>query len=245
MLFVAGCGASKTQAVGREAKASVDYPPILEDAEGGAEATSGEEWPEANEVGSSDAVVDVPVEEVVGCPFVFAPAVRGRWFALSGEDYFIDEEGCPAAARTRLPPVVADPRVADCQGQVGRWGDEEDAATNYDGGHLLGHQLGGWGARLNLVPQAASFNRGNWAQIENALAGCDVLPDASVMLTVEVEYTGPTSIVPSAMGMRLEDARTGDRIEVWFPNLERGGVDGTGERARAVAWIKGLGCQPH
>lgn len=37
---------------------------------------------------------------------------------------------------------------------------------------MIGAQLGGWGARANLVPQIANFNRGNWAQMENAVASC-------------------------------------------------------------------------
>ena len=53
------------------------------------------------------------------------------------------------------------------QSSVGQWGDAEDPSNNYDGGHIIGAQLGGWGGRLNLVPWDNQFNGGNWALIEN------------------------------------------------------------------------------
>ncbi len=43
---------------------------------------------------------------------------------------------------------------------VGRWGDAENPSNDYDGGHMIGSQLGGWGGQANLVPQDANFNRG-------------------------------------------------------------------------------------
>ncbi|MFM2419691.1 MAG: hypothetical protein RL385_4414, partial [Pseudomonadota bacterium] len=110
------------------------------------------------------------------CPAHFAEQVRGTWQALGGQAYFIDALGRPAAARAFLPPIAADDaRDSACQLQVGRWGDALLPSEDFDGGHLIGHQLGGFGGRANLVPQAASFNRGNWAQLENALASCAAL----------------------------------------------------------------------
>jgi DNA/RNA non-specific endonuclease len=243
-LLFAGCGASRPPSITRPAPPPFAYPPVLEEDKNGADATAGGEWPGRRESNQDDEVEQEMLAEVMGCPPAFGPALRSRWYALSGEDYYIDDAGRPSAARTRLPPLLADPRDNACQGQVGRWGDEEDKATDYDGGHLIGNQLGGWGSRINLVPQEASFNRGNWAQMENALAGCDALPYHSITLTIEVEYPDAVALVPFSMRMRLEDVRSGERIEAWFPNVERGGDGGTAERAHAVAWLRALGCRP-
>jgi hypothetical protein len=41
-------------------------------------------------------------------------------------------------------PVRSGPdRIEACQGNVGEWGDAEDGENDYDGGHMIGSQLGG------------------------------------------------------------------------------------------------------
>jgi hypothetical protein len=89
---------------------------------------------------------------------------------FNGEHYFIDGAGRPARAYADLPPIAGEPRSPACRSDVGGWGDAEDPENDYDGGHLIGAQLGGWGRRANLVPQDANFNRGTWAVLENAMA---------------------------------------------------------------------------
>jgi DNA/RNA endonuclease G (NUC1) len=77
-------------------------------------------------------------------------------------------------------------RNNDCQGKVGGWGDTASPSNEYDGGHMIGSQLGGWGKRANMVPQVANFNRGNWAQIENTLADCGALVAGHLRYVVTV-----------------------------------------------------------
>jgi DNA/RNA non-specific endonuclease len=119
---------------------------------GGGEADRTEERPEfeqdAVEERDSQAVLDGSA--VLGCPAFFELAARGHWHALSGEQYYVDEMGRPSAAETVLPPIVRDEdRDAACQREVGQWGDRE-GLDDYDGGHLIAYQLGGWG---RLVPE--------------------------------------------------------------------------------------------
>jgi hypothetical protein len=179
------------------------------------------------------------------CPAHFAEQVRGTWQALGGQAYFIDALGRPAAARAFLPPIAADDaRDSACQLQVGRWGDALLPSEDFDGGHLIGHQLGGFGGRANLVPQAASFNRGNWAQLENALASCAALTPGRIVLLVQAHYLDDTAIVPFALSMTLRDAADDDAIVLTFENTARGGEPGAALRLQGLLWLRARGCEP-
>jgi hypothetical protein len=163
---------------------------------------------------------------------------------VSGQFYFVDEFGRPAGARASLPPLVADDaRDEACQGAVGRWGDASGTG-DYDGGHLIAYQLGGWGGRANLVPQNANFNRGNWAQVENAIARCDELEPGQLELSVVVEYDASDALVPSVMAMVLRDRRGGAETTLRFENVAQGGAGGPATCSEGVAWLRALGCGP-
>ncbi|TQF11727.1 hypothetical protein FJV41_32795, partial [Myxococcus llanfairpwllgwyngyllgogerychwyrndrobwllllantysiliogogogochensis] len=77
------------------------------------------------------------------CPKYFPSADRNIWHNFDGEYYFIDTAGRPSRAYKNLPPITAAPRVDSCQTTVGQWGDAENSSNDYDGGHLIGSQLGG------------------------------------------------------------------------------------------------------
>lgn len=100
----------------------------------------------------------------------FPVPLRATWHFADGEHYYIDEQGRPAAAFSLLPHRRGrSARARAVQLRVGRWGDalgDED----YDGGHLIGAQLGGYGRRANLVPQVATFNQGIWRHCEDRIA---------------------------------------------------------------------------
>jgi hypothetical protein len=120
---------------------------------------------------------------------------------------------------------------------------EEDAENDDDGGHMIGSQLGGYGGRVNLVPQDLNFNRGNWLQIENAAAACAALPEQQIFYLVRAEYEDETSLVPVTMSVTLENRRTSDSVSFTFANDDGGGPDGTEKRNQAVDFLTDQGCE--
>jgi hypothetical protein len=176
------------------------------------------------------------------CETTFPEGDRATWHAFDGEFYFIEAHGRPNRAYKYLPPIVEADRIEACQGNVGRWGDSEDESNDYDGGHMVGSQLGGYGGRVNLVPQDANFNRGNWVQIENTAAKCGALPDERIFYYVRAEYDDETSLVPKTMSLTLENRDTEESVSFTFKNVDGGGPEGTEQRTQAVEFLKAQGC---
>jgi len=148
---------------------------------------------------------DASTPTISGCRERFPDALCGAWHAFNGEYYYVDSSGRPSGALTSLPPVAKEPRNPTCQRDVGRWGDDENPSDDYDGGHMIGHQLGGWGARLNLVPQDVNFNRGNWLQLENQVAECGGLPAGSLLYDVRVD---PDTLIRLSQGEGVHTCTT-------------------------------------
>jgi hypothetical protein len=176
------------------------------------------------------------------CPKYFPSGDRNIWHNFDGEYYFIDGSGRPHRAYKYLPPIAAAARIDSCQLNVGQWGDAENPNNDYDGGHLIGSQLGGWGGRANLVPQDANFNRGNWAQLENKMATCGSLPSGRLRYYIGANYPNTTSLIPNNMTMELRNQSTGSSVLLSFSNVDYGGSNGTNERIRGVNWLSGQGC---
>lgn len=176
------------------------------------------------------------------CNETFPSADRNAWHSFDGEFYFIEADGRPNRAYKYLPPIVEAPRITSCQTTVGQWGDAENPSNDYDGGHLIGSQLGGYGGRVNLVPQDLNFNRGNWAQIENAAADCDALPDELIFYYVRADYGNSTDLVPATMSLIVENRDTGESVSFEFTNVDAGGPDGTNQRIEAVDFLAAQGC---
>ena len=154
------------------------------------------------------------------CPKYFPSGDRNIWFNFDGEYYLIDGSGRPSRAYKYLPPISAAPRIDSCQLNVGQWGDAENPSNDYDGGHLIGSQLGGWGGRANLVPQDANFNRGNWVTLENKMATCGGLPSGRIRYYIGANYPNSTALIPNNMTMELKQSVHGEpRVPVL---LERG-----------------------
>jgi hypothetical protein len=107
---------------------------------------------------------------------------------------------------------------------------------------MIGSQLGGYGGRINLVPQDLNFNRGNWLQIENAAAGCGALPAERIFYYVRADYPNSTDIVPSTMSLTLENRSTDESVSFTFDNVDAGGSDGTQQRVEAVGFLDDQGC---
>jgi hypothetical protein len=187
-------------------------------------------------------VHDVSQAAISDCPKYFPTADRNVWHNFDGEYYLIEGYGRPSRAYKYLPPIVAAARLETCQGNVGQWGDAENPSNDYDGGHLIGSQLGGWGGRANLVPQDSNFNRGNWLQLENKAALCGSLPSGRIRYYIGANYPNSTALIPNNMTMELRNQSTGSYVLLSFQNVDYGGTNGTTERHRGVTWLSNQGC---
>ena len=85
----------------------------------------------------------------------------------------------------------------------------------YDGGHLIATQFGGAGERINLVPQLATVNRGEFREMERQWAQA-VLDGKTVRVEVNPVYAG-SSQVP--IRIDVESWVDGVRTERSFPNV--------------------------
>lgn len=176
------------------------------------------------------------------CPKYFPTGDRNVWHSLNGEYFFIDGSGRPHRAYSYLPPIVTEPRSDSCQGSVGSWGDAENPSNDYDGGHLIGSQLGGWGKRANLVPQDANFNRGNWVQLENKMAKCASLPSGRLRYYIGANYPNSSTLIPNNMTMEIRNQSSGSSVSLSFANADYGGTNGTNEKNRGVSFLTNQGC---
>jgi hypothetical protein len=179
---------------------------------------------------------------ITDCPQYFPSSDRNVWHSVTGEYYFIDASGRPSRAYANLPPIVAEARSETCQANVGNWGDAANPSNDYDGGHLIGSQLGGWGKRANLVPQDTNFNRGNWAVLENKMAKCAVLPSGRMRYTIGTGYSNSTTLIPNTMTMEIRNQSSGASVLLSFQNVDYGGTNGTSEKNRGVTFLTGQGC---
>lgn len=179
---------------------------------------------------------------ITDCAQYFPAADRSTWFKVTGEYYYVDAQGRPSRAYTDLPPIATEARMTTCQTSVGQWGDAEDPANDYDGGHLIGSQLGGYGGRANVVPQQANFNRGNWVALENKMAGCGSLASKRLHYYISVGYANTTKLVPSTFAMEITNNASGASVSLSFKNAAGGGASGTSEKNRGVAFLDAQGC---
>ena len=179
---------------------------------------------------------------ITDCPQYFPSSDRNIWHSLNGEYYFIEGSGRPSRAYSYLPPIAAEARNDTCQGNVGQWGDAENPSNDYDGGHLIGSQLGGWGKRANLVPQDANFNRGNWLVLENKMAKCGSLPNGRLRYYIGANYPNSTALIPNNMTMEIKNQSTGASVFMSFANTDGGGTNGPSEKNRGVSFLTGQGC---
>ena len=193
----------------------------------------------AEEAGSETGRLGTTITE---CPQYFGSSYRSKWFTLKGaggsESHYVDASGRPGAAYKRLPPDVAAPRSTACQTDIGNWG---SPASSYDGGHLIGSQLGGWGKRANIVPQHYNFNRGNWKRIEDRLAQCDALAYAAVQYYIVVDYPNGSNLTPNAFHSYV-NVNDGGYVGGHFSNTSGGGANGRAESDRVINHLISRGC---
>jgi|GEM_PF-1090851 len=179
--------------------------------------------------------------DITSCPQRFPTADRTKWFRLVGaggpEDHYIDSRGRPLIAVKMLGPIMTAPRQTTCQTNVGNWA---SPPSEYDGGHLIGSQLGGWGGRANLAPQQYNFNRGNWARIENQLAKCGRLGNGAVRFVVDIDYPDASTLTPSRWRGDVFIGSASRRAS--FTNTHGGGPNGTTESTGMASWLQNRGC---
>jgi len=181
-------------------------------------------------------------QAITDCKKFFPTADRTKWHKFDGEYYYIDSSGRPNQAYADLPPIKAEARQDSCQTSIGQWGDAENPSNDYDGGHLIGSQLGGWGGRANIVPQDANFNRGNWAQLENKMAKCGGLATGAMRYSIDVGYPSSSALVPSSFAMTITKQSNGSKVTMHFTNVDGGGPNGTSERTRGTNFLTANGC---
>ncbi|NER60841.1 hypothetical protein G3435_14355 [Pseudomonas sp. MAFF212428] len=81
----------------------------------------------------------------------------------NGHTYVTDASGRVNSVEGQLSLTTMD-RNPYQQCKVGHCGNAGD-----DGGHLIASSLGGAGDKINMVPQAAKLNRGDWKRMENEM----------------------------------------------------------------------------
>lgn len=108
----------------------------------------------------------------------------------NGHTYITDAAGRVKTVEGKLDLTKMD-RNSYQQCKVGHCGNPGD-----DGGHLIASSLGGAGDKINMVPQAAQLNRGDWKAMENSLRK-DLEAGKSVSVRNEVTYSQSDSIRPS------------------------------------------------
>lgn len=194
------------------------------------------------EEGKASKIQEARPQAITDCAKFFPTADRTKWHSFNGEFYYIDSSGRPNKAYADLPPIKAEARQDACQTSIGQWGDAENPSNDYDGGHLIGSQLGGYGGRANIVPQDANFNRGNWAQLENKMAKCGVLATGAMRYSIDVAYPSSSALVPSSFTMVITRASNGAKITLKFTNVDGGGANGTAERTRGTDFLTANGC---
>jgi hypothetical protein len=185
---------------------------------------------------------DVTAAAITDCPKYFPSSDRNTWHNINGEYYFIESGGRPYRAYGYFPPIAAAARDDSCQLNVGQWGDAANPSNDYDGGHMIGSQLGGWGRRANLVPQDTNFNRGNWATLENKMAKCASLPNGRLRYYIGANYPNSTTLIPNTMTMEIRNQSTGASVLLSFQNTDYGGPNGTSEKNRGVTFLTNQGC---
>ncbi|MEF7615659.1 DNA/RNA non-specific endonuclease [Aquincola sp. MAHUQ-54] len=83
-----------------------------------------------------------------------------------GQQVFeVDELGRTTKAEATITEHTLDATLRNCY-QQRKAVSVCEGIQGDDGGHMIGHKLGGVGERVNILPQLASVNRGEWNRME-------------------------------------------------------------------------------
>ncbi len=164
-------------------------------------------------------------------------------FVRNGFLYLMDQDGRPRFA-TSLRPLGGRERIRrhlGCQSIVGRgWSRDSEPRGQYQGGHLIGHQLGGWSKRANLVRQQSNFNLSAWSRVENAAAKC--APNDGIKMLVYVSYPNRARVTPDYWAVNFSQRGSNQSIRRIFRNEAGGGANGAAKSQEVKAWLERKGC---
>lgn len=189
---------------------------------------------------------------ITDCVKYFPQSDRNRTQVLPNgrQTATIDAFGRPKSSTISWPVMIPNGRDANCQRNVGNQFTGV-SLPDWDGGHLVGSALGGYGRRANLVPQNLNFNRGVWRDTENAFRTCQLLPTT---FTTSVQYADNVDIVPiifriDAILTVLDKGKPAfAKIGVEYLNVPQGGtppppgLSGPVALARLQVLLRRLGC---
>nr|WP_243667226.1 hemagglutinin repeat-containing protein [Pseudomonas brassicae] len=108
----------------------------------------------------------------------------------NGHTYVTDASGRVNSVEGQLSLTTMD-RNPYQQCKVGHCGNAGD-----DGGHLIASSLGGAGDKINMVPQAAKLNRGDWKRMENEMRTA-LQSGQTVSVKIDIGYPPTGGVRPN------------------------------------------------
>jgi len=180
---------------------------------------------------------------------VFPSAERNKTHTLPIRTIVhIDARGCPNWEEKTFTSrkLVPKPRDPNCQVKVARLGKAEFPKKQFDGGHMIASNLGGYGKRANLVPQESNFNRGTWKSAELRIASCirnsnpAVSKSNPLIMRVRASYPTTRAMTPSVMTMKV--TYRGKAISISFLNTFGGGAGAHNKYTVLKNWLTARGC---
>lgn len=187
------------------------------------------------------------ITDFYACEKYMPETVRGRSLFMLEHvmSVSIDPVGRPRVSQKKFSPFGLTNAREDCQTKIGNLFLPVSNST-YVGGHMIGDQLGGFGGRANIVPQASQFNNSSWKRAENALKSCRVLGFQNTSMNVLVTYPDRTTIIPDNFYLygTVHNKRTklAFRYEYRFPNIANGGINGPEEALELRNNLRKFGC---
>jgi DNA/RNA non-specific endonuclease len=210
----------------------------------------------SNPDASSTGVGSITTQALTDCSKFFSGRDVNSFFSYKKNYIYTDYSGRPRVSSQQFDvfsPTAA-PRQPNCQRLVGSWGYlKANVRGQYDGGHLVGSALGGFGGRVNMVPQERNFNRGVWAQMERAMRSCRWgFPPPCCngalfgKLSVRPEYANPTDVTPIKINWFVSVTPGFGPTQVWsenFYNLAGGGFSGPRHLVEFKNFLRKFGCR--
>jgi hypothetical protein len=94
--------------------------------------------------------------------------------------------------------------------------EEEDRLLGFDGGHIIGLQIGGENVSWNVVPMYPAFNRGVWKLMEEETSAFVHTHRGAHRMTVALKYGGKDPEVPTQLTVTREQQ---DDDGSWNPSF--------------------------